>query len=356
MQKKAFTLEELAAYTNSQLIGNPDHKITGIADLESADSEDASFLANPKYEKAMQQSSAGVVFISPKTLQAEGRNYLVTDNPSRAFQQTVEFFWDPKQDVSGFEGIHSTAVVHPTAEIGKNVTLGPHAVIDKNVKIGDQTVVGANCYIGPFTSIGNNCLFYPQVTVRERTHIGSRVILQPGVVIGACGFGFTTDSKGRHTKLNQVGIVIVEDDVEIGANTTIDRSRFKATIIRRGTKIDNLVQIGHGVIVGQDNLIVSQTGIAGSSTLGNHVILAGQTAIAGHLSITDGVIISARTGVSKSITKPGKYGGVPAMPMADYNRNCVYLRNIETYVENIKKLQQRLETLEKKSFAANLEE
>lgn len=356
MQKKAFTLEELAVYTNSQLIGNPNHKITGIADLESADIEDASFLANPKYEKAMQQSSAGVVFISPQTSQVEGRNYLVTANPSRAFQQTVEAFWDPIQDISGFEGIHPTAVVHPTADIGKNVTLGPHAVIDKNVKIGDQTVIGANCYIGPFTSIGNECFFYPQVTVRERSQIGSRVILQPGVVIGACGFGFTTDSKGRHTKLNQVGIVIVEDDVEIGANTTIDRSRFKATIIRRGTKIDNLVQIGHGVIVGQDNLIVSQTGIAGSSVLGNHVILAGQTAVAGHLSITDGVIISARTGVSKSINKPGKYGGVPAMPMSDYNRNCVYLRNIETYVEIIKKLQQRLEALEKKSFTADLEE
>ena len=346
MHKKAFTLEELATYTNSQLVGNPQHTITSVADLESAGAEDASFLSNPKYENAMRKSAAGVVFISPHVPVLEGRNFLITESPSRAFQKILETFYSTSQEFSGFTGIHPTAVIHETAVIGEGVTIGPHAVIDKNVTIGSHTFIGSQCYIGPFTIVGDHCILHPRVTIRERCQIGNRVILQPGTIIGSCGFGFTPDQTGRHIKLNQIGNVIVEDDVEIGANTTVDRSRFQATRIRRGSKIDNLVQIGHGVVVGEDNLIIAQTGIAGSTTLGKNVILAGQVAVAGHISLADGVIVSARTGVSKSLTQSGKYGGVPAFPLAEYNRNSVYLRNIETYVAMIKDLQSRVEALE----------
>lgn len=345
---KVFTLAELAAFTQARLVGNPAHLITHVADLESAGAEDASFLANPLYEKAMQASHAGVVFVAPHIPLIKGRNFLITDNPSRAFQKTVEaFLGETPMCLSGFYGIHPTAVVHETATLGEGITVGPRAVIDKDVIIGDKTVIGSGCYIGPNVIIGKDSILHPNVTVRERCQLGNRVIIQPGAVIGSCGFGYTTDHQGHHTKLNQVGIVIIEDDVEIGANTTIDRARFKTTQIGKGSKIDNLVQIGHGVVVGQHSIIVAQTGIAGSSKIGNYVVIAGQVAIAGHLTIADKTMISGRSGVSKSITVSGKYGGVPVMPLSDYNRNSVYLRNIETYINQIKVLQQRLNELEK---------
>jgi len=350
MNNKVFTLAQLAELTNARLVGDPTHKISNVADLESASADDASFLANPNYDKAMRASKAGVVFVSPTDFLVDGRNFLIIDNPSRAFQTVVEaILGDALNCSSGFIGIHPTSVVHESASIGANVSLGPHAVVDKQAIIGDNTVIGAGCYIGPHAKIGNDVFLHANVTVRERCLIGNRVILQPGAVIGSCGFGYTTDSQGRHTKLNQVGIVIIEDDVEIGANTTIDRSRFKATKIGQGSKIDNLVQIGHGVIVGPHNIIVAQTGIAGSTKTGRYVVIAGQVAVAGHITIADKTVIAGKSGVSKSIATGGKYGGIPVMPINEYNRNSVYLRNIETYVNQIKALQSRIDALEKKA-------
>lgn len=347
MSRKVLTLTELATLTHSQLIGDGTYQIHNVADLEAASPTDASFLANPIYDKAMRASCAGVVFVSPITELIPGRNFLVTEDPSRAFQIAVEAFLGSVVHVfSGFEGIHPSAVVHETATIGKNVVIGPLAVIDKEAIIGDNTVISAGCYVGFRVNIGAHSLLHPHVTIRERCHIGNRVILQPGAVIGSCGFGYTTNNQGCHTKLNQVGIVIIEDDVEIGANTTIDRSRFKATVISQGSKIDNLVQIGHGVKIGDHNIIVAQSGIAGSTKTGKYVVIAGQVAVAGHLSIADKTIIAGKSGVSKSIAESGKYGGIPVMPIKDYNRNHVMLRNMEKYVEKIKELEKKMESLE----------
>lgn len=346
MSQKSFSLEELARLTHSRLIGNPQHTITNVADLETATGEDASFLANPRYEQVMKRSTAGVVFIDSKTPLVEGRNFLVTDDPSRSFQLLVEMFSENAQEMTGFEGRHATAVIHPSAKIAADVAIGPYAVIDKNVTIGSGTKIGSHVFIGPNVILGDHCFIHPHVTIRERCQIGNRVIIQPGAVIGSCGFGYTPDKQGKHIKLNQVGTVTIEDDVEIGANTTIDRSRFKTTRIGRGTKIDNLVQIGHGVEVGQDNIIIGQTGIAGSSKTGRHVILAGQVAVAGHIKLADGVVVAGCSGVSKSLPKAGKYGGIPALPLDEYNRNAVYLRSIEKYVEKLKALEARLEKLE----------
>jgi len=349
MTKKTFTLAELATLTQSRVVGDPTHVIENVADLESARSGDVSFLSNPAYSKAMLASQAGVVFISSEVPLAAGRNFLVTDSPSRAFQTTVEaFFGNSIHELSGFTGIHPRAVIHETAIIGEGSTIGPNVVIDKNVVIGKKTTIGAGAYIGLGTTIGDDCLIHPNVTIRERSKLGNRVIIQPGAVIGSCGFGYTTDAQGKHTKLNQVGIVIIEDDVEIGANTTIDRSRFKATLVGRGSKIDNLVQLGHGVVIGKNNIIVAQTGIAGSSETGDYVVLAGHVAIGGHLYITHKTMIAAMSGISKSINEPGKYGGVHALPLDAHLRNSVYLRNIDTYVKQIKELKKRIEALEAK--------
>lgn len=346
MHDKQFTLAELAKLTHSRLVGNPNHTIQDVAPLESATEHDASFLGNPRYENAMQKSQAGVVFVTQDTLQQAGRNFLVTENPSQAFQQVVEAFHPNASELSGFKEIHLSAVIHPTCQIGLHVTIGPHVVLDKDVSIGNNTFIGAGCYIGPGTIVGDDCVLHPRVTVRERCAIGNRVVLQPGVVIGGCGFGFITNAQGKHAKLNQVGTVTIEDDVEIGSNTTIDRARFKTTRIRKGTKIDNLVQIGHAVEIGEDNLIVAQTGIAGSTTTDRFVTIGGQVAIAGHLKICSGVMLAARTGVAKSILEPGKYSGYPLQLLSEFNRNNVFLRNIENYVNQIKELQKRVGSLE----------
>lgn len=347
MHKKIFTLQELATLTHSKLIGDAGYAIHNVADLESAGNQDASFLSNPIYDKAMRASKAGVVFVSPSIELIPDRNFLISEDPSRAFQTAVEAFFGGEVHVTtGFAGIHPSAVIHETATLGKNVTVGPHAVVDKGVVIGDNTFIGAGCYVGFQAVIGSNSFLHPHVTIRERCRLGNRVIIQPGAVIGSCGFGYTPDNQGRHIKLNQVGIVNIEDDVEIGANTTIDRSRFKATVIGQGTKIDNLVQIGHGVTIGAHNIIIAQTGIAGSSKTGKYVVIAGHVAIAGHLSIADKTMIAGKSGVSSSITEAGKYGGVPCMPLHKYNRNAVQLRNIETYIDQIKELQKKVEALE----------
>ncbi len=352
MEQRVFTLAELAKLTEARLVGNPEHRISNVSDLESASAEDASFFNKvpygqvSRYEKALQQSEAGVIFVPPDTSLEEGRNYLLHENPSRAFQTVLEALKGKEPFLTAFTGIHPSAVIHSLAKIGKDVSIGPCAVIDAHVTIGERTRIGANCSIGPQVAIGTDCLLHSHVTIREQCSVGNRVILQPGVVIGSCGFGFTTDAKGNHQKLNQVGSVTIEDDVEIGANTTIDRSRFKTTRIGRGTKIDNLVQIGHGAIIGPHNLIVAQTGIAGSAETGRYVVMAGQCGINGHIKIADGVILSARTGASKSITKAGKYGGIPAMPLEEHNRLSVHLRNVAKYAERIRELEKRLAHLE----------
>lgn len=344
-KKTGFSLQELAERTQCELIGDAHQMVYDVADLENATFEDVSFLANMRYKHLLKETQAGVIFIDRQTDRLDGQTYLISDNPSRSFQQVIDLFHPPRALPSGFTGIHSSAVVHATAQIGQGVTLGPHVVVDEYVIIGDRTFVGSGSYIGPHTLIGQDCVIHPRVVVRENCVVGHRVIIQPGAVIGSCGFGYLTDAKGHHTKLNQVGNVQIEDDVEIGANTTIDRARFKSTVVGNGTKIDNLVQLGHAVKLGSHNLIVSQTGLAGSTSTGENVVLAGQVAVAGHLHLEKGVMVAGKSGVSKSLTA-GKYSGIPAMPVAEYNKNSVYLRQIEKYVNQIKQLDQRLKKLE----------
>lgn len=333
-----YTLAELSLAVSAQLHGDPEAKISGINTLEEATPVDASFLANPRYNEAMKKSQAGVICVSPQTPLLEGKNFLISPDPSRTFQQIVELLIP--SSTSGFSGIHPSAVIHPTAQIGPNVTIGPCAVIDRHVKIGANTHIGPNCSIGFEVEIGTDCLIHPHCTIRERCRLGHRVILQPGAVIGSCGFGYTTDPMGCHRKLEQVGIVILEDDVEIGANTTIDRSRFKTTLIRKGTKIDNLVQIAHNVEIGEHNLIAAQTGIAGSSKTGKYVLLGGQVGIVGHVELDDQVMVATRGGVSKSL-KTGKYRGSPAIPITEYHRQEVHVRKLEEYVERLKELEKQ---------------
>ncbi|MBI3900605.1 MAG: UDP-3-O-(3-hydroxymyristoyl)glucosamine N-acyltransferase [Chlamydiia bacterium] len=341
---KKYTLRELAALTDSQLIGHPAHEITGVATLEAASAEQAAFIDNPRYEKQLIESKAGVVFIQPILSPLPGKNYLLSPHPTLAFQKVLELFLFPSP--SGFVGIHETAVIHPSVLLEEGVSIGPHAVIDRGVKIGARTSIGAGSFVGAESTIGSECVFYPHATVRERCLIGNRVIIQSGAVIGSCGFGYFTTPQGEHLPLQQLGQVILEDDVEIGANTTIDRARFETTKIGRGTKIDNLVQIAHQVHLGKNNLIVSQVGIAGSTETGNNVVMGGQVGVAGHITITDGVILAARAAVSKSLLQSGAYSGAPATPIKEFNHQFVQIRSVGKWIERFKELEKKIRKFE----------
>jgi len=339
------TLDQLAELTGAKLQGNGSHIIEGVADLESASSSQASFLANPLYTPLLTQTKAGVICITPDFAKDPDQNYLISEDPSQTFQQLAKILLGAKAK-SGFSGIHETAIIHETAKIGANVNIGPYAVIDRDAEIGDGATLFAHVSIGAGSIVGKECILYPHSVVREYCQIGDRVILQPGAVIGSCGFGYLTNKYGEHEKLEQLGNVILEDDVEIGANSTIDRARFKTTRIGKGTKIDNLVQIAHNVKLGPHNILAAQTGIAGTAKTGRNVIMGGQVGVVGHLEICDYVMIATRGGVSKSITKSGKYAGGPVMTLADHNKTQVHLRKIESYAKKIAELEKRLSALE----------
>jgi UDP-3-O-[3-hydroxymyristoyl] glucosamine N-acyltransferase len=344
------TLAEVAELTSSELIGDPEYTIQGVGDLDSAGAHQLSFLTTGglggsarDYAASLKRSIAGALFISPDVDRPDGRHYLVTPSPSEAFQTILEHFHPPV--VSGFEGVHPLAVIHSSAELASGVKVGPHAVIDRDVNIGPGTTIGPGAYIGPQVDIGSRCHLAAQVVVLEDCKLGDRVTLHPSCVIGSRGFGYATGADGKHTPLRHVGNVIIEDDVEIGACTTIDRARFGSTTIRRGTKIDNLVQIAHGVEVGEDNMIVSQTGIAGSTKLGRNVVLAGQVGVTGHATIADGVIVGARSGVMGSLTESGKYAGEIARPLRDARKWYGNIIRLEKLYKRVDELESTLKSL-----------
>lgn len=346
----AMTLKEVAELVKGELRADPKHLIEGVNDLFEANTHEASFVDRPKYAARLSKSEAGVVLISPQLYKEEMRSCILVEEPSLAFQQLIDHFLD--SPTSGFEGIHPTAVIHPSAKIHNNVYIGPYCVIAQNVEIQENCHIEAQCYIGANSSIGCNAYFYPQVTLREGSVIGNRVILQPGVVIGSCGYGYHTDGFGTHTKLSQLGNVVIEDDVEIGANTTIDRARFKSTRVKQGTKIDNLVQIAHQVEVGEYNLIVAQAGIAGSTKTGRYVVMGGQSGAIGHAEIGDGVIIAARSSASKSLKEPGAYLGNPCMPAREFREYYMDTKSIKRLKKELKNLKEELCSL-KNEFCGN---
>jgi UDP-3-O-[3-hydroxymyristoyl] glucosamine N-acyltransferase len=336
-----FLLKDLAHKLGAQIIGDGECVISGVGGLEEAACSDISFLANPKYHENMIRSKASAICIGPNEKLLPSKNFLICENPSKAFQDLIELFIPPLSQSQFSHGIHSTAVVDPSAIIEEGAHIGPYCVIGAKVLIKKGTRLIAHVYIGEESVIGENSLIHPHVTVRERSILGQRVTIQPGAVIGSCGFGYVTMG-GSHHKLQQLGFVILEDDVEVGANTTIDRARFHNTKISMGSKIDNLVQIGHNVEIGKHNLIVSQVGIAGSSKTGDYVVLGGQVGVVGHVEIASQTLVGAKAGISKNITKAGKYTGVPLQPIDDYNRQQVLIRKLPELFAKIKKLEEKL--------------
>ena len=332
------TLEQLAKTSGGELVGDPSLQITGVASLAEATPGEISFFANRKYIGLLRKTRASAIFVSPNFAEPITLAQIRVANPTKAFEQVVLKF-APKP-ITFSPGTHPSAIVDASVQLGQRVSIQPHAVIEAGVEIGDDTIIGAGSYIGHETVIGPACLIYPRVTIRERSRIGSRVIIHSGAVIGADGFGFEMVD-GRQQKIQQLGIVQIDDDVEIGANTTVDRARFGRTWIQEGVKIDNLVQIAHNVVIGKNSVIVAQTGISGSTRVGTHVMMGGQVGIVGHLEIGDGTAIGAQSGLSKSVPG-GTWFGSPAVPLAEAKQQIAWMHRLGKLFARVKEIEKKL--------------
>ncbi len=341
MQKK---LSEIAKLIGGKVVGGPDVTIKGVCGIKEAREGDITFIANQKYLHLLNDTRASAV-ITEEGVKAASKPLIYTDNPSLAFSRVVSLM--APDSIVHPVGVHKTAIVGKNVSLGKNTALGAYVVIDDNASLGENTVIYPGCFIGRGTSIGKGCIIYPNVSIRERIKIGNNVIIHSGTVIGSDGFGFV-EVKGRHQKIPQIGTVEICDDVEIGANVAIDRARFDKTFIGKGTKIDNLVQIAHNVVIGENCLIVSQAGISGSTKIGNRAILAGQAGLVGHITIGDGAVVGAQGGVTKSVQANTFVSGYPARPHFEAMKSYAALQKLPETQKEIYELKKRVEGLEKK--------
>ncbi len=312
-----------------------------MAALDAATPHDVSFLGNEKYHGQFLETRAAAVIVPRGVTDGPETTALIAvENPSLAFAVVVRHF---AAATRGFEpGVHPRAFVDPSATLDPTqVRVQPGAIILAGARIGNGSDIGPNCVIGEDVTIGRDCRILANVSIRERCTLGDRVILQPGAVIGSDGYGYEF-SEGRHVKIDQVGIVEISDDVEIGANTTIDRARFGKTVIGEGCKIDNLVQIGHNVVLGKHCLIISQTGISGSAHLGDYVTSAGQVGVGGHVKVGSKAILSARTAVTADLPGDEVYAGKPAQPMREEMKNQAHLRRLPKLLARVKALEDAL--------------
>ena len=316
---------------------NYEKPVLGVASLDDAENGDISFYGNPRYLKALRKSRATAVLVPHGFAEEVQPARIWVDNPAEAFAKLLEVFSPPP--IPFVPGIHPTAVVASDAEIGVEVTIQAFAVVEGGARIGARTVIGSHSYIGHHAVLGDDCRVFPHVTVRERSVIGNRVILHPGAVIGSDGFGYEVRD-GRQQKIPQTGIVQIDDDVEIGANSTVDRARFGRTWIQRGAKIDNLVQIAHNVTIGEHSVLCAQVGISGSVRIGSYATLAGKVGVNGHIEIGDGAIVAAMAGITKSVQPREVLCGLPAKPIGEYKENYVLLRNIHKLYARVKKLEE----------------
>ncbi len=338
------TLAELSEELGGTVIGDGSVMIRGVAGIREALPGDVTFLANSRYEGYLSETRASAVICDREPRHARVP-LLQVDHPYLAFQKAVRLF--RPELYQPLPGVHPTAAVSPAAHVGEGASVGPHCVVEPGARIGAKTVLMAGCYVGVQASIGEGCLFYPHVVVREECVIGDRCILHAGAVIGADGFGFALDA-GRYHKVPQVGNVVLGDDVEVGANTTIDRATTDSTRVGDGTKIDNLVQIGHNVVIGPHCIIVAQVGISGSTELEEFVTIGGQSGIIGHVRLGKGAQVGAQSGVTKSVSPGATVFGTPAAPLSLVKRLNAYLQRLPLLFDRTKALESRVGKLEEK--------
>ena len=336
------TVAELARRLDGVLEGDGGAVIRGVASLQEATAGDVTFLANPRYAALVAQTRASAVLVGRDWSGTTAAAVIRVADPDRACMQAAMLLRPPLPPPP--PGVHPSAVIAPDAALGADVSIGPHCVIEAGARIGAGTAVMAGGYIGAGAQIGAQCRLYPHVSVREGVRIGDRCILHNGAVVGSDGFGYVRE-QGRWRKIPQLGTVEIGDDVEIGANATIDRARFGKTVIGNGVKIDNLVQIAHNVRVGDDTAIAAQTGIAGSSTIGRRVQIGGQAGVGGHLTVGDDSVVSAQAGVTKDVAPRSYVLGFPAMPAAKAKRLHAHLARLREWKERLAALEQQIAAL-----------
>ena len=348
--KTTVTAKELATILGASVEGNPEEAISSLGAIETAARGQISFCASAQYQKYLVTTGASCVIVALDTdVQRKDLTVIRVADPFSAFTALQRHFASLAPPPIA-PGISPAAIIHPSVRLGNNIAVGPCAVIAERVSIGENAQVYPNVSIGNDVTIGAGTVIYPNVTIYNGCKIGARNIIHAGTVIGADGFGFVAKGEG-YEKVFQTGIVVVEDDVEIGANVTIDRATLGETRIGRGTKIDNLVQIAHNVVIGENAIICAQTGIAGSTKIGAHVTLAGQAGIVDHIEIANNVIVTAQSGVSKSIATPGAYRGSPAQPLRQTLKNEAVNRRLPELIDSLfnelKNISNRLETIER---------
>jgi len=343
IEKGSYSLSELGRLLDAEVKGDPSLRVCGIEALESATSGQLSFLIDSRYRHLVSGCRASALIVSSKFQELEF-NLLVAGNPQLALAKAIRLFLP---DSSEPAAIHPAAFIGEDVSLGEGISVGPLAHVGDNSKIGAGTRIDAGAYLGKEVRIGERCLIHPRASILDRCVIGNGVIIHAGAVIGADGYGYAHDAQGRHIKIHQTGIVQIDDDVEIGANTTIDRATFGKTWIKRGVKIDNLVMVAHNVVVGEDSLLVAQVGISGSTRLGNHVVLAGQVGIVGHVQIGDGVIVGAQAGIHHSI-KPNQIiaAGLPGVPRDEWLRTYANIQRLPRLREALKRLGERVRGIE----------
>jgi len=336
-------IKEIAELVNGKILGNSELELSQLSNIQDAKKGDLTFLYLPKYNHYLNTTKAAAILVN-KDIKRTNSNltYIIVDKPNIAFQQIVLHFFNPEFKL---EGIHSSAVItevklHNSVSVGANVYIGENSSIGKDSKIYHNSVILDNC------KIGNNVLIFPNVTIRENTVIGNNVIIHSNSVIGSDGFGYSQDAKGVYQKIPQIGNVVIEDDVEIGSNVSIDRAAIGSTIIEKGVKLDNLIQIAHNVKVGENTVMSAQTGISGSTKIGNNCILGGQVGVVGHIELADNVLVGAQSGISKSLTKPGTYFGSPAQEIKSTLKLEAHIRSLPEYLDRIKKLEEKIKILE----------
>lgn len=336
----SYTLESLAGKIGASFRGDGALKLTGVAPLDSAREGDLTFLTNPRYAKAAGATRASAI-LCERELPGVPKAFLLAKNPYAALARIIGLFHPSPVPVPGVQPgawVDPTASVHPEASVASGTTVSAGA------RVGARSVLYPGVFLGRNAAAGEDCLFYPHVTIRENCVVGNRVILQPGVVIGSDGFGFAKEGE-RYLKIPQVGNVVIEDDVELGANVCVDRAVLGTTRIGRGSKLDNLIQVGHNVVIGENTVMAALTGISGSTQIGNNVVMGGQVGIAGHLKIGDGVTLATRTGVMEDIAGKGVYWGSPSAEMSIEMKNVAAYRQLPELVKRIRSLERALEEL-----------
>ncbi len=334
-------LEKLAALVGGQVVGNPQVEISRVRTIDQAAAGDLTFLTNPKYLPYVASCRASAIIVAPG-IEIAGQNLLVSSNPYLAFAKILS---ELRGVVYACVGIMPGAVIADSAKLGHNVSVYPGCVIGENVVIGDNSMLFPNTVIYADVQIGADCLIHAGCLIREQTQIGNRVILQPGAIIGADGFGFAPDGEA-YFKIPQVGIVVLEDDVEIGSCCCIDRAALGETRIKKGCKIDNLVQIAHNVVVGEDSVIAAQTGFAGSCRIGRHATFGGQSAVTGHVKLGDNITIAGKGGATQNLAGGQVYSGTPAIPHKQWLKSSLIFGKLPELRREMSALRRRLQELE----------